>query len=327
MGVVHRDRRAPGAQAFAGEQSVASVVAVAGDHRHTSSVHPAEHRLGRPGDGRARSLDEHLDRFVGVGVDRRHLARGHHRPHDLPWYGDDRPDPSHEAVPIDRRSSEPSSPAPRAAWAGRRPSCSPTRAPASQFSTSTADGVAGVVDEIHGAHGAAAAIGIVCDVADADGPRRCRASERLTSSAGSTSSSTTPASRSRPRVRCPTTTSRLSWSTHARRQPAAHVRLVRRCLPHLAQERRAAHRQHRVDRGDRRHGRDQRLHRHEGWRRRADEEPRRRARQAGSDRQLHLPRPDRDGDDQPVSPLTPKPPMPAVASRSVATATPRRWPT
>ena len=40
----------------------------------------------------------------------------------------------------------------------------------------------------------------------------------------------------------------------------AHVRLVRRCLPHLARERLAADRQHRVHRGDRGHGRDQRLH-------------------------------------------------------------------
>ena len=95
------------------------------------------------------------------------------------------------------------------------------------------DRVDAVVAEIREAHGEDAAIGVVTDVADLGAAPRPRRHGRRRRSAGSTSSSTTPA------WRCPRspgrtrTTSSINWDTTVAVNLTAHAHLVRLAVPHF----------------------------------------------------------------------------------------------
>jgi 3-oxoacyl-[acyl-carrier protein] reductase len=96
----------------------------------------------------------------------------------------------------------------------------------------TSDGVAGVVDEIHDAHGAEAAIGIVCDVADSRALDS--AVQRTVDELGGIDILVNNAGIALP-ASCdmPDDDFELSWSRTLDVNLVSHVRLVRRCLPHL----------------------------------------------------------------------------------------------
>ena len=187
------------------------------------------------------------------------------------------------------------------------------------------------------------------------GPRRCRRRRRsatptattppsVSSPTWPTSGRCTPGRDRRRRVRRPRHPRQQRRRGAGDEHPAGRGRLPHqlgqdgRRQPHrprppraprrapLPRGRRRAGRQHRVDRVDRHDGRDGRLHGHQGRRRRADEEVRRRARPPGHHRQLHLPRPDPHGHDGRRSATPTRRPTPSAACRCAATATPRRSP-
>ena len=157
-----------------------------------------------------------------------------------------------------------------------------------------------VVDEIRAVHGDDAALGVVSDVASDDDDLAASSGDGrwaggidiLVNNAGVALANS---------AFQPTEQFEDDWARTIDVNLTAHARLIRcgAAAPHGL--RRRPRRQHRVDRGDRHHRRDGRLHGDEGRRRRADEELRRRARPPRRHGQLHLPGPDphrHDGGDR-----------------------------
>ena len=80
-GVEHLDLDAPPGQPARRGAPVGAVVALAGDDDDPLAVGAPEHAQGVAGDRASRPLDQHLDRLLGRGVDRRHLVGGEDRDH------------------------------------------------------------------------------------------------------------------------------------------------------------------------------------------------------------------------------------------------------